>query len=918
MKKILIFIASFVFSTVLWAQTPNTDYQAQYTKTYKAYVQNPDNVANMMAMAEFYSQTGNPMRNLSMAMKYVRQAEEKYVAMVEDNSQYREVTRLIKKKVTIASVRQLKQHIIEDARTYLADTTTAISSPELNNLAVAFHSDATIMHLIETRRFQMVLSDTRKENTLAAYNAFVKKYKGTTEAEAIEKEMVDLAVKLCAAAQSEAEVDSITTPYVNIEGVKRAAIKRKSTLAYRQVLEQNTVEAYRAFLSHYPSGDEYADALNKLDALLSSEFVTLSTAQEFATFALANSESQLAKQALTRLRSMIRDNQDVNATKVYLKNFPLDEEYNEIYRLYYEWHLADGTSNPIVCFKRSNPNFPTMLALEEDLRKAEQMDKIDLTPRFSESMFTDYTSYIYKLTGKKVSFVALQRTLQQLIASSNWKGVTDRMDYFDLSFDKYCVEECAELRAIVTAPVNKRKHLVQEFTANYDVINAVPQPNGKYLYYTKSLKGITTVGVARQVNSKNRKWEIVGDVKFANSDNKNMQVFSFFDNGKKMLVGSNGNIMIAEGAGTEWKIVEIPPYPVNTDYADYDAYMIPDGSGMLLASDRPDGHNFQESGSYFHGDHALASDIYYIPRTFHGWGEPVNLGLNINGAYCDHSPILSSDLKTLYFITDGRGGLGYGDLYVATRTNVDNWTQWNTPQNYGKETNSPFSETSVAFGENEKTLYLCSNRRAPYFGCYTVDASHSNTNGYKKVEINSPNAEHMVEVYELTAQTMLREEIVSSRHSMALQLYNEKRYVAIPRPSDGSFTPSVVFTPSATSTVSLRSYTEPELRAGCGSIPLPLVTFIDNTAQLLPLAQKELTNTALFAVAHPEFTNIEILVNMPGTDSQHCFDLSRERGAEIKRYLVSQGVDPEHIVVSAYGNVNYQNGKPAAEVSVLF
>lgn len=919
MKKLILLTALLLSSSFLWAQETAShpgSFQSQYAKLYKAYAARPNDVACLVDMAQFYSQKENPMCNYAMAMKYIRQAEERYVSMVEDQSQYREVTRLIKKKVTVTSVRQLKQHIIEAARQYVSNSENIITIAEMDNLVSSFKGDAVIMKNIDSRRLSISLETARKENTLNSLYEFVQKYGTTIEGEEVAKEMGDLAAKVFSQLSTEEEVDNMAKPYQDIEGVKRAAIRRKSTIAYSRALEVNTTDAYRAFIAAYPSGDEYMDALDNLDGLLAMEFAALEDPQEIVAFIQRNEDNQLTMEAMKKLRQLIREKQDVAAAKLYLTNFQREADYNEILRLVYDWHIQEGNSNSIEHFMEEYPNVGFQAAVEEELRKARMKDEIDLTPVFQESMFPTYTSYIYKLTGKKVSYVALQRTLQQLIAAQNWKGAMNRIGQFELSFDGDCEEEVAELRSILSAPVNKKRQLAVEVCPNYHIQKTAVHPDGKTMYYTRISGNDTTIAMANRVAGKGYRWKSVGNIHISNLDNKGLTVYSLYDNGKKMLLGNNGDILIAEGNGLEWRVVENPSYPVNTDYYDYDAFMVPDGSGMLIASDRPYGHNFQTSGAYFHGARELASDIYFIPKTQKGWGRPINLGLNINSSTCDHSPVLSKDLKTLYFITDSRGGLGYGDVYMATRDNVEVWDQWSTPVNYGKETNTGLNECSVSLFDNERSLMICSNQKGS-FGCYSVASAHDAGVGYVRVSLVSVN-EMTIDVYDEATNSQVAEHSISGNIPFGILLYSDKKFAVMPRVDKQFFAPSAVIVPTEQATINMRSFGVEELKVGCGSIPLPAIGFESNHKKISPIGQRELDNIAQFAIDHPEFSKIEFIVNVKGSNDQQAFQQAGERAQAIKRYLITKGLDEDRIVISNYGNSNYKTGQPIADVSILF
>lgn len=921
MKRLLLLFSLLMACTAAFAQKEISpaEIQSQYTKLYKNYQKNPNNVEAMVELAEFYMIPGNPMGSFTLAMEYICKAETRYVAMVEDQGSYRDVAKLIKKKITVASVRQLKHNIIDSTARYLRSLpdTVVLPTSELDNLANVFGNYNMITRHIEHQRLQGAFNEARKIGTLQSLNAFANKYPNTDEAENAHKEMVEMARRLCADAQWESEVDAIVEPYLDIEGMSRMAYKRKSTLAFAQACQIHTIEAYEDYLKRYPSGDEYADVLDKMESLLRLEYNQLVRPADYAHFAQQHRESPLADQAIAELRNYITNNHDIAATRIFLRHFPLEDGYDEILRLYYEWHLEEGNANPIIRFREEMPTFPYMPALEDDLRKALRKDSINLMPRFQEAQFGQYTQYIYRLTGRKISFVALQRTLQQLIAQQKWAAVIERMNKFDISFENDCVAECNELRAIVQAPADKKKVLSLEVSPSYQMSNAQVVNGGKIMYYNKIEGNVSVISMAQRTVGKKFKWQNIGDVQFTNAQNNGHLVFfNLFDHGTKMLLSQNGTICIATAAGDKWQISEMPDYPVNTDYNDYDAFMLPDGSGILLASDRPGGFNLQQSKAYFHGDTALASDIYFIPRTNMGWGEAINLGRNINSPYCEYSPVLSSDLKTLYFITDGRGGMGYGDIYMATRTDINDWQSWSTPVNYGKETNTGFNELSVRLSDDEKTLFLTSNSAGKY-NCYSVASSHKGGSASTNIAI-TPNGNDMkIVMIDLSSQNIVAEQKVFTRKAMKTQIHREKSYVVIASSADHQFVPSVLISPkeNQSADVNLRSFSLKEHQQLDLAIPLYGMVFSPNSQQLKPSATFELQQLSAFLTANPKAT-VEFEINVPGDDEAHCFNLGKSRGQQIKDQLILSGIDINRIIISNYGNVNYGNTNPSSEVLI--
>ncbi|MCD6417703.1 PD40 domain-containing protein, partial [bacterium] len=117
--------------------------------------------------------------------------------------------------------------------------------------------------------------------------------------------------------------------------------------------------------------------------------------------------------------------------------------------------------------------------------------------------------------------------------------------------------------------------------------------------------------------------------------------------------------------------------PVNSKYNEGSMCISPDGEEMFLTiCGRPDSYG--------------GCDIYVCRKNGDRWGEPKNLGKNVNSSWWDGHPTLSPSGDTLYFASDRYGGFGGIDLYFTYRTKKG----WSKPKNVGFPINNARDQTS--------------------------------------------------------------------------------------------------------------------------------------------------------------------------------------------------------------------------------
>ena len=86
-------------------------------------------------------------------------------------------------------------------------------------------------------------------------------------------------------------------------------------------------------------------------------------------------------------------------------------------------------------------------------------------------------------------------------------------------------------------------------------------------------------------------------------------------------------------------------------------------------------------------------------------GPAQNIGPSVNGPHWESQPSISPDGKELYFVSNRPGGKGKMDLWKSSLTEEGSFGQ---PINLGKEINTQEDEMSPFIHMDNQTLYFAS------------------------------------------------------------------------------------------------------------------------------------------------------------------------------------------------------------------
>lgn len=166
----------------------------------------------------------------------------------------------------------------------------------------------------------------------------------------------------------------------------------------------------------------------------------------------------------------------------------------------------------------------------------------------------------------------------------------------------------------------------------------------------------------------------------------------------------------------KWLQAEDVPGNVNTPAHDACTSISPDGKQIFIYKN--DVNDNESRGG----------DIFVSKVVNNKWKTPEALGKPINSSYWEGGACISPDGKTLYFISERKGGYGHADIWMVKRISK---TEWDKPVNLGPEINSEFDEVGVFLAPDGKTLFFSSNGKES-MGSYDIFKSTFEGNKWSK------------------------------------------------------------------------------------------------------------------------------------------------------------------------------------------
>ncbi|TSJ37287.1 OmpA family protein [Mucilaginibacter corticis] len=568
-------------------------------------------------------------------------------------------------------------------------------------------------------------------------------------------------------------------------------------------------------------------------------------------------------------------------------NQSIDEhQYDQAIQLLQKAIKEDGK------FIEAHAQLADMMHVKHDNKGAiEELKKvIAISPDFSRAVYL-------KVGDMEISEALYPNALAHLQKYLSYSGITEQNKLHGQKLIKDCVFSIEALQhPVAFKPINMGANI----NTAADEYSPVATADDKTIIYTRQINYNEDFYQSSNVNNEWQKATYLSDK--INTPNYNEGSESVSQDGKFLFfTGCNRpdgrgrcDIYVAQKKGDNWgKPFDLSP-PVNTGGWESQPSISADGRTLYFVSNRAGGY-----GGY---------DIWKSTLTDKGWGEPENLGPNINTSYNEQSPFIHPDDSTLYFCSNGWPGMGNQDLFVS-RLGKDG--KWQVPKNLGYPINTNGDESGLSLTANGNYAFFSSNKLEGYggFDIYTFELPPN----------LRPHLVTYVKGFVSDAQT--KQPLESAVEIIALET-NKPVYQDYSSPEKGDFLATITAGKNYGLNISKPGYLfysenfslvghtsgnpfnimvmlEP-IEVG-NKVILKNIFFDTNKYQLEPESRSELQKLIEFLALNPT-VHIEISGHTDNVGNDDLNQkLSENRAKSVYDFLLSGKVDPARMVYKGYG-----------------
>jgi tetratricopeptide (TPR) repeat protein len=282
-------------------------------------------------------------------------------------------------------------------------------------------------------------------------------------------------------------------------------------------------------------------------------------------------------------------------------------------------------------------------------------------------------------------------------AYSEYRSTLLPSDIENILFVDQQITSCTNAPAIMAQPVKFTVESIDNMiNDSNDNFFPVVSSDGKSIVYMTSMKFYDAIMFSRMVRNE---WTPPVNITPELQSDGDHYVSCLSSKGNLLLLSRddniNSDIYISRFDGVRWEPAKKLGKEINTKYWEAHGYITDDGTKLIFSSDRPGGFG--------------GLDLYISTLGPDGeWGEPVNMGPEINTPFNDDRPFLIDNGNLLFFASQGHYNMGGYDIF---RSELQGNGLWGKPQNIGYPLNTPDDDIFFCPTAGGRGGYMSMTRR---------------------------------------------------------------------------------------------------------------------------------------------------------------------------------------------------------------
>ena len=484
----------------------------------------------------------------------------------------------------------------------------------------------------------------------------------------------------------------------------------------------------------------------------------------------------------------------------------------------------------------------------------------------------------------------------------------NQIDAIGISADANPIEARINLSANLLKD-SKKENLGKNINSPIQEIAPIISPDGKTLYFTREEQMPNSTNVKSQhiwySTLNNNRWEKAINIGPPLNNEEFNAVIAISNVGKTLYLLNkyrpNGRMEygISQSFYTKngWSFPkDIIVHDLYDTEKSMELAVSPQGNVMVFSIQRRDTE----------GD----KDLYVSFQQKDGtWSEPKRMGDTINTADYEGTPFISADNKTMYFSSRGISGYGGSDLFLSKRLD-DTWLNWSKPENLGPSINTSSWDAFFSISATGDYAYFSSNDdptgmsdifRIALTPEMKPDAVAIVSGSILEAQTNKPIKADIVADLKKNNEVFTKAEFDPETGEFRFILPLKEIY-RITASLKGYFPATEEIDLSAESkfqNITKNLYLQP-IKTG-QQIRLGNAMFTQSSADVVPSSFSELDR---IASTMKDFPAMEILLE-GHTDNQgetlKNLKLSEDRVLQVKKYLISKGIEDQRIKTKAWG-----------------